>query len=136
MAPTIPETRGPMTAPADATAKPSRVSLSALKPLLPYALAGSGYLRRRGLDLVLALIAGLLAARRALLLNRGVRGRSGSGLLVSSAYAGSNRSVHVRQRLGRLGRRGIGHGGLLLLGQNRQTQARTQERGQRYCRKT
>jgi ATP-binding cassette subfamily B protein len=42
MAPTIPETRGPMTSPTDATAKPSRVSLSALKPLLPYALAHRG----------------------------------------------------------------------------------------------
>ena len=42
MAPTIPETRGPMPSPADATAKPSRVSLSALKPLLPYALAHRG----------------------------------------------------------------------------------------------
>jgi len=42
MASTIPEARGPMPSPADATAKPSRVSLSALKPLLPYALAHRG----------------------------------------------------------------------------------------------
>jgi len=42
MPPTDPEPRGPMTSPADATAKPSRVSLSALKPLLPYALAHRG----------------------------------------------------------------------------------------------
>jgi len=42
MAPTIPETRGPMPSPADATAKPSRASLNALKPLLPYAFAHRG----------------------------------------------------------------------------------------------
>src|SRR5208282_3883826 len=42
MPPTDREPRGPMPNPADATAKPSRVSLSALKPLLPYALAHRG----------------------------------------------------------------------------------------------
>jgi len=42
MALTISEPRGPMTSPADATAKPSRASLNALKPLLPYALAHRG----------------------------------------------------------------------------------------------
>src|ERR1039458_1648084 len=85
-----------------------------------HAFSGRGHLRRSGLDLVLALGGGRLVAGRGLLLVRSGGGRTGCGRLIRHTLAGRNRgAVHARQRRGRLGRRSIGHGGWLLLGQSR-----------------
>ena len=99
------------------------------------AFAGGGCFRSRGLHLILALIGGSLTgrslARGRRLLSRRIGGRCRSRRGVPGALPGSNRAVHVRrERLRRLRRWGIGHGGLLLLGQSRHAQAQVRIRAQ------